>query len=407
MTRQISDRQAAIILVVSIVSLKFLILPALLSKYAVNDGYITAIIGLLIDFMFILVIMWVIKKAPHLTYGEILERAFGVIVRRIINFIMFVYFFIKGILIIKETHNYFNETLFEHINWNFFVLPLFLIIFFIMIKDLKTIARSVEFFAILIFAGIFLTVLIPIKNADLTNLLPVLENGVGGVFEALLRCNFSFGDYFILMLLMGRIDVKKNSVNRIMKYIIFTNIGVVIFYVVFIAIFGNIGINQSLAISDMPLHSNLASSMGRLDWVVIILWVITLVFQAGILLSMACHCFSETFPCKNKYVPSFVLIALMFLAVTLLYMDLANAIKIVTSIPFSITSVVVQVVIPLLILIGTIILIKHKKVGALKAVKKGQIKLQYTNIFPTANISTSFSLCPVKIKKRKEVKAHA
>ncbi len=380
MTRQISDRQCAIMLAISIVSLKLLILPALLSRYTVKYSYMSVICGLAIDFVFMIIMLAIMYKFKHLTFSEIIERSFGKVVRYLLNFILAVYFFFKGILIVKETHNYFNETLFENISWWFFVIPMLLLIFFIIIKDLKTISRSVEFFFWLIAAGIVLTILVPIKTVDFSNLLPIFSKGSLGIPESLLYCNFSFGDYFVLLMLMGRVDLKTKSRKKILWYATITNFLVVLFYIIFVAMFGDISVNQGLAISDMPLHSNITSAISRLDWIIIIIWSITLIFQAGALFSMSCACLTESFKFKNKYIPAVAIIVSIFITAYHYYLDLEGILELIISLPFSIITMTIQIMYPIILLIAGAKQNNNRKFKACNAVIKGQIKIQYTQI---------------------------
>lgn len=365
---------------ISIVSLKLLILPALLSKYSIKYSYISIICGLAIDFVFMLILLYIIKKFPHLTFSEFIERSFGKIARYALNFILALYFFFKGVLIVKETHNYFNETLFETIGWWFFIIPMLLLIFFMIIKDLKTLSRSVEFFFWLIVAGIILTILVPIKTVDFTNLLPLFSKGIEDVPKSLLFCNFSFGDYFALLMLMGRIDVKPKSDKKIIIYAIITDLLVVLFYIIFVAMFGDISVNQNLAISDMPLHSNITSAISRLDWIIIIVWCITLIFQAGVLFSMCCASLTESYKFKNKYIPASLIVVSIFVMSYHYYLDLEGVLNLVTSLPFSIITILMQILYPVILVIAAIKLKDKNNFSAKNAVFKGQIKIQYTDI---------------------------
>lgn len=393
MTRQISDRQAAIMLALSIVSLKLLILPALLSRYTIKYSYVSVVCGLMIDFVFMLIVIAIMKKFPHATFSELIERAFGKITRYVLNFILSLYFLFKGILIVKETHNYFNETLFENINWWFFIIPMLVLMFFMILKDLKTISRSIEFFFWLIVAGIVLTIAVPIKTVDFSNLLPLFSRDMLGVFDSLFYCNFSFGDYFVLLMMLGRVDFKSSSTKKILWHVVITNFFVIAFYVIFVAMFGNISVNQTLAISDIPLHSNITSAIGRLDWIIIIIWSITLIFQAGALFSMSCASLAESFKFRNKYIPACLVVTAVFITVYYYYLSLEGIINLITSFPFSLITVIVQVLYPVILTIAAM-LNSNRKFSAVDAVFKGQIKIQYTNISKPQNIKRAgeFSL---------------
>lgn len=380
MTRQISDRQAAVLLAIGIVSLKLLILPALISRFTIRYSYVTIVLGVAIDFMFMLIILSIMKKFPHLTFSELIERSFGKFTRYILNFILAVYFFFKGVLIIKETHNYFNETLFENINWWFFVIPFLMLIFFMMLKDLKTIARSVEFFFWLIAVGIIFTIFVPIKTVDFTNLLPLFGRGSENIFTSLFYCNFSFGDYFVLLMVMGRVSFKPNSTKKIVTFALLSDFLLIAFYVIFVSVFGEIGVNQNLAISDLPLHSTITSAIGRLDWIIIIIWSITLIFQAGALFSKSCACLTESYKFKSKHIPATIIIVSIFIFIHHFYLDLEAILELIISLPFSIITCAIQILYPVILIIAALKQKDNNKFVATSAVFKGQIKIQYTDI---------------------------
>ena len=238
MIKKISAMQCGLFLFLSIISLKFLVFPSIFSQYAYRDLYFPVLIGLLIDLFFTVVVVNIIIKNPHLTFKELLTRAFGKTFAKIALIFLFVYFFVKGVVIVKETHNYFNETLFEKINWFLFIIPLFFLMGFIMLKNFRAIGRSLQFLGPLMLLALLFTILIPLSEADFSNLLPMFENGANGIFKAVFFCSFTFGDYFVLFLFMGRINIKPNSKKTIMWYVICADVLVFAFYVVFAGIFG-------------------------------------------------------------------------------------------------------------------------------------------------------------------------
>ena len=154
----------------------------------------------------------------------------------------------------------------------------------------------------------------------------------------------------------------------------------VIFYIIFVAMFGDISVNQGLAISDMPLHSNITSAISRLDWIIIIIWSITLIFQAGALFSMSCACLTESFKFKNKYIPAVAIIVSIFITAYHYYLDLEGILELIISLPFSIITMTIQIMYPIILLIAGAKQNNNRKFKACNAVIKGQIKIQYTQI---------------------------
>ena len=55
MNQQITDRQTGMFVAMGIVSLKLLILPAILSQYTIKYSYLSVILGLIVDFVFLII----------------------------------------------------------------------------------------------------------------------------------------------------------------------------------------------------------------------------------------------------------------------------------------------------------------------------------------------------------------
>lgn len=383
MIKKISAMQCGLFLFLSIISLKFLVFPSIFSQYAYRDLYFPVLIGLIIDLFFTIVVVNIIIKNPHLTFKELLTRAFGKTFAKIALMFLFVYFFVKGVVIVKETHNYFNETLFESINWFLFIIPLFFLMGFIMLKNFRAIGRSLQFLGPLMLLALLFTILIPLSEADFSNLLPMFENGANGIFKAVFFCSFTFGDYFVLFLFMGRINIKPNSKKTIMWYVVCADVLVFAFYVVFAGIFGNLGLNHSLALSEIIMHTMVSTSTGSINWINIMIWLFILFFEMGVMFLCSSNILTQVFKFKSRYVPMFIILSLLLLAVVYLYLSLIKTINIVTSFPFCIFVIVLQVLMPLACFVASKKLSGKNKVTLSQVYNTKVVKYQLTNISGT------------------------
>lgn len=403
MTKKITSIQCGLLLCLTTISLKFLVFPSVFSTYAGKDLYFSVTIGLILDFSFMLMVLYILRKNPHLTFFELIKRAFGNVVARVLVFSLFLYFFCRGVLVIKEIHNYFNETLFENIEWLMFVIPLFALIVFMMLKDFRTFGRTVQFFLPLIVLALFYTILVPASEADFSNILPVFENGVNGTFNAVLHCSFTFGDYLILFILMGKVKYTPSTQKKILTCVIVTYTLVILFYIVFSSVFGDIGINHSLALSDLLLYTSIVTETGTLNWINIIVWLIILFLEVGLMFLSASKTLTEAFSFKNRYVPTIIICVLLFAAIVYLYLNLIRAIEIVTSLGFCVSVIVFQVLLPIMGIVATFKLRGKNKVKVTDVYNQKVIKYQLTTITP-AVAKTKFSSSrfkPAKAKKQK------
>ncbi len=382
MTKKITGIQCGLILCLTTISLKFLVFPSVFSNFAGKDLYWAVFIGLMLDLSFAIIMLYVIKQNPHLTFYELISRAFGKVFAKVLMFGLFMYFFFRGVLVVKEIHNYFNETLFENIKWIMFVVPLFALTMFMMFKDFRTFGRTVQFFMPLIVLALLFTILVPASEADFTNIFPVFENGFKNTLNAVLRCSFTFGDYLVLFILMGKIKYTQTTNKKVLICLGITYLLVVLFYIVFASVFGDIGINHSLALSDLLLYTNIITETGTINWINIIVWLIILFLEIGLMFLSASKALTETFHFKNRYITTIIILGLLFAAIVSLYLNLIMALEIVTSLAYAISVIVFQVALPIFALFATTKLKGKHKVRLWQVYNFRVVKYQLTNITP-------------------------
>ena len=71
--KSITNRQIGLILFVFTISLKFTVMPAIMSKYAGTDIYISIMITLLIEFAFFLLVLYFVSRHPKEDFYTIME----------------------------------------------------------------------------------------------------------------------------------------------------------------------------------------------------------------------------------------------------------------------------------------------------------------------------------------------
>lgn len=352
-TKQLSNHQVGVILSLSIISLKILIFPAVIGGYSLNNCYISVAVSLLVDFLFVLLLLYVMKKNPNLTFFKILENKFGVVVAKITGVMLGLFFLLKSVMAIKELQNYFVQLLFEDIDWFLFVIPLLALLIYIMSKSLRTFGRSVEFFYYVIVVGALLSIILPIKEIRSYNLLPFLPDGLSPILKGSFLTAFQYADFLVLLICMGNFKYNEKTPKTILKFTLFTDLFLIAFFVVFVAFFGNTVVNQGLAISDIPLYSNMAYNNGRLEWLSIIIWTIVLIMQTGLMLKCASVCVGYVTNIKNNIVVAFIVSAIDFIILLVFYLNFALAIKIVVSVPFASMVLALQIVIIVMLLVAS------------------------------------------------------
>lgn len=334
--KQLTNNQVGVCLSLSIISLKLFIFPSLLSRYAGKNCHIAVLLSIIVEFLLILLILNVIKKYPNKSFFEILEGRFGKIFPRILSAFLSIYFLSKSFVSLKELQNFLVQLLFEHISWIKFAIPLFAILLYMLNKSFRTFARSIQFFYYFIFIGAIITLVLPIAEVDFINLLPIWGEGIQPIFSGIFHTSFHFIDFLVLLVLMGRIKYDNNTSKTIIKYSIFTYLLILIYFLFYVSLFGNILVNEGLLVSSIPLYSNYPATNGRLEWLSMIVWTIVLVYQTGLMLICARESFSYTTCIKNNSVISLIISIVMAFALYFAYLDYAGIIRIITTPIFNI-----------------------------------------------------------------------
>lgn len=367
-----TERQVGIAMFVSILSLKLLIYPALVARYAQNNAYLSVMLSFVIEFIFVLMTISGLKKNPDKTFKEIMENTYGKVVSKVVFVTLFAYFLSKCLLTMKECHNFFFVLLYDKLDWYYFIIPILVLGWFVLNRGLKSFSRTIEMCFVIIIIGTITSIFVSISRVDVDNFLPFLQDGFLPVGKATIVTNFSYGDYLILLLFAGNIKYEDKPAKKIYKYIFIANAVVILFHIVFVGVFGNVGVMQPLAVSDIPMQSQVPLDDGRLEWVNIIIWTVTLIVQ--ILLMMLCskNMLKNIFTVKNEFCYNVIIMALLIAGMYGLYFSLAKGVEIVISPYFYITSVIVQTLPIVLLLIASSVCKSKNSLYANR--QKGKVK---------------------------------
>ena len=347
---KLSSRQVGMLLFISIISTKFVLLPAIMVSIAGVESYFTLIIRMALDILTLIVCLWIINKNPNINFKECLEHSVGKAGSKIILVILYLYFSIKVLMTLKSMQNYMVEVLFDEFDLLHFLVPTMALLGFVIYKDLKVLARGVEFIFYAIFGLLIFGACLSLGKSHITNLVPFFDNGIEPIFNALLHSTICFGDYLVLLIIMGKYTPSKENTKRLWIYV-FMGIGItVLFYINFVAVFGRFSVAEPFAISDIILNTNSPETIARLDWLIIIVWLISLILQCSLSLFCANECLCSVINFKHRETP--VLINVVFFSSLLIIF--ASQIEVLIKLSFgtavSIVLMVIQFGIPLILL---------------------------------------------------------
>ncbi len=327
MVKDITGRQAIILMAIVMCATKFFILPSnLLTTGHQNIVYLLFLFFVL-EFLLLLVMVQISMLHPDKTFYDLINDSFGVVVAKIIYALFFVFFICKLSINIIETYTFFLGTLYDELSSILYILPILLLIFYMTYIGLRSIGRSAELIWIFVFLGLAVTLIIAIPNANFSYLLPIFDEDINTSFNILSSNALWFGDYFVYLFFLGKIKFQNNYFK---KFAIISGIVmfiIVFFMAVFYCVFPYISGMVHYGVSDITHITTHTTNIGQLDWLNITLWTFASIIQIVIFGYCAQQCISKIFNIKQKYISCSI--SLIILCILLFILDF-RLVKLIT-----------------------------------------------------------------------------
>ena len=335
-----------------------------LGKEAMQDAWISIIIGCCFGVIIFLLYGMIIKNYPDYSIIEILNKTFGSKLGKIIGFIYIIYFAFYTSVVLRDIFELLS--LYVMTETPIFVLALVSIIVFAYATFLgiETIVR----FGVLIFVIsiplklLFILGTIASGITALENLLPVLENGLRPVIGASfpLITGIPFGQMFIFLMVLPYVKEKEKTVKTSIYAIITTGIILLLITIENIITLGPLFIDLSVFPTIQTIRLvNIMNFFQRLEGLAVVVFL-TCGFMKGIV-----YLYSVTiginmlFNTKN-YKFYLIIVLPVILLCSLLYTEnLSTHLDLRSSIYLQLINVALEILLPLIIIF--IIYIKQLK----------------------------------------------
>lgn len=206
---QISESQAYLLIIVFIIGTSLAI-----SSYSASlqNTWISTILAIGFATPVVLIYAGILNTHPGKDLFQILDLLFGKIIGRFIGFLYTFYFIHLGALCIRNITEYIQVVSFPETPQYFTAIFLGILAIYIVKSSLEVVARVNKFLFPLLILILFVTFVLVIPNANVNNLLPILENGWLPVIKAsFLPFSFPFGETVIFLTLLNTVEEKKKN----------------------------------------------------------------------------------------------------------------------------------------------------------------------------------------------------
>jgi hypothetical protein len=296
---------------------KLLVLPSVLANFSGKYGYLVVFLLFLIETCLAYFVLKIIQNSKSKSFFSLLTNSLGNTLPKIIIFLFAIYFFVKALLLILETSNFFNYSFYENFSPYLFMLGLFILLLYVAHLKLKIFAHSIELFKVPFIFSITIAIVASFLSANPINSLPILEVGwLEQIFEGF-SVMFWFGDFLVFFLFIGRVNITKNFTKKALTSYFLSGLLISVFMFNFYNMFNVVTTQKTLAFADI-LNMVSVTSLNKIDWLIIFIWSIALIYGVCFTAFLFGTFIKQNFNKKyKKIVLNFGVVALSLVPITI------------------------------------------------------------------------------------------
>ncbi|MDE7395312.1 MAG: GerAB/ArcD/ProY family transporter, partial [Clostridiales bacterium] len=229
------------------------------------------------------------KKAPDKSFLMLVREALGKAGEKIVSALMFVYFFLKALLVSNGTQIFFSEGLLSEAPWGVYVLPLVAFCILFGMGTARQAGRSAQFLFPFIAVSTLVIFALVSFGADYANLLPLFEDAPLPILKNAARYAMWYGDYSTLVVFFGSVKRSKHTLLLTNLAGVLASVAVLMFSLGLIAAFAEVGdiLRFGQNVVGLSRFTLLGPASGRFDLLVFCVWQLSAFIKVGVFMYAA------------------------------------------------------------------------------------------------------------------------
>lgn len=297
--KQLTTRQAVILLSMAMFATKIQRMPAVLAQIFSQNGWIFLCLEVLFNSLFLLVVLRISVLTKGKTVHQALSAKFGRTIAIIYSLLISLFFFLKMSTPIKGIHEFFVSAIFDDLDWKWFSIILVLLLIFMGSCGLNRIGRTseiVSYFALFGFVGVMA---LAVPTARYNTLLPIVFPSSDQIATGVKDLTVLTTDFVLVLFFVGRVKENKFKTAITVSYLV-TAVAIIFFCITYYCIYNNLATYPPIAISSITEFSLFALSLGRIDWICVLLVISSSVVAAGLFTNVSVESFAEATSLPKK-----------------------------------------------------------------------------------------------------------
>ncbi|GAW92419.1 GerAB/ArcD/ProY family transporter [Calderihabitans maritimus] len=203
---KINTRQAAYLLIFTIMPTAILFVPAITTKAAGQDGWLSVVVATVFGLLAGGLILALSLRFPGKNLYEFVQVLLGKILGKVIILGYIWYFFHAGAAIIREYGEFLTTAIMPETPLMAFNAIIVLVAVYAVRSGLEVLARIADFIFPLVAGAIGLVVILPLKEIDFSRFLPILENGIKPVIKGAIVPSSWYGEVVIMAVFLAYLN---------------------------------------------------------------------------------------------------------------------------------------------------------------------------------------------------------
>ena len=312
---KINSTQLCVLLIGIFLAIRPIMENAMQAEVVGNDALITSMIAGVINLLFTLLICFVIQKNPGESFFDIMKRLLGSGVTKSIMVILAGVFMIKLLIVNNQMIDLLYDAIYSDINWDLFVIPIYLTFAFLAVKGIKTLARCYQFFVPFAITILIITIGVSIPSANIDNVLPLFDHSYSEFLKALSYIMLQSCEFIFLFTFMENVISKeKKYFPKIITTLFIIFIIVSTFYFMFVAVFGNIAPFIQETLIKMTQFEIFSFGYFKIDLFTAIMWFPIIVLECAMCVYGISYSLKKAFNFNEK-ITSFTAVFLQFVTI--------------------------------------------------------------------------------------------
>ncbi len=293
MDNNITSRQTACICCLSVLVLKLVALPSVISRLISTSAVIVVAIMFCIELIMLYIFLTAKQKYPNMSLFELMCKFVGKIIAKIVYIFLAIIFICKLSLLLNEGVVYIKNIVDEDFNLILFLFTFLPVITALVYSGVRSTTLTCEFGFVFIIIGLISSLFLAKIDIDFGEIGAVFSNSIKSILTTCFETSFWFTDFLFILILGDRIKQQKNMKKNVILSVVAIEVLVAIFYIIYFRLFKQTGYIHETAIADITQYKKNIGNVGNVDIIETLVYLFTIFLYGSIYLTCLCNIFAK------------------------------------------------------------------------------------------------------------------